>query len=93
MIFLLFPSCFFQNSFSHPAFLHSLRDMFTVEDCAKRLHSINGSLQCINSRDSNSARINLTDLTQWMEDNKKESRQIVDMIRDMVKSSRFSSSL
>ena len=64
--------------------------MFTVEDCAKRLHSINGSSQCINSRDLDFTRFNLTDLTQWMEDNGKESRQIVDMIRDMVKSSRFS---
>ena len=64
--------------------------MFTIEDCAKRLHSINGSSQCINSRDANSTHFNLSDLTQWMEDNSKDARQIVDMIRDMVKSSRFS---
>lgn len=67
--------------------------MFTIDDCTRRLHSINGSSQCINSKDINPVCFNFSDLTQWMEDNSSESRQIVDMMRDMVKSSHFSSLL
>ncbi|KAK8825359.1 hypothetical protein WA538_003056 [Blastocystis sp. DL] len=55
--------------------------VFVIEECVKRLHSINGSSQCI------------TDMTQWMEENSEDAKRIVEMIRDMIPTSSYQTKL
>ena len=57
------------------------RSVFVIEECVKRLHSINGSSQCI------------TDMTQWMEENSEDAKRIVEMIRDMIPTSSYQTKL
>ena len=59
----------------------SLQMVFVIEECVKRLHSINGSSQCI------------TDMTQWMEENSEDAKRIVEMIRDMIPTSSYQTKL